>query len=67
MDQHYDSQIRSRNCGDKKLNDEIEDKIVTKNTSEGKSSVQLYGAPHIEFLECERLLVPGVRLHQRFY
>ena len=49
------------------MNDEIKAKIVAKNTSEGKCSVQLYGAPHIDFLECERLLLPGVTLHLRFY
>ena len=53
--------------GDKIMNDEIKAKIVVKNTSEGKCSVQLYGAPHIDFLECERLLLPGVTLHLRFY
>ena len=53
--------------GDKKLNDEIKAKIVAKNTSEGKCSVQLYGAPHFDFLECERLLLPDVTLHLRFY
>ena len=52
---------------DKKLNDEIKAKIVAKNTSEGKFSVQLYGAPHIDFLECYRLLLPGVTLYLRFY
>ena len=53
--------------GDKKLNDEIKAQIVAKNTGEGKCSVQMYGAPHIDFLECERLLLPGVTLHLRFY
>ena len=53
--------------GDKIMNDEIKAKIVAKNTSEGKCSVQLYGAPQIDFLECERLLLPGVTLHLRFY
>ena len=53
--------------GDKNMNDEIKAKIVAKYTSEGKCSVQLYGAPHIDFLECERLLLPGVTLHLRFY
>ena len=45
---------------DKNMNRENRAKIVAKNTSEGK-------APLIDFLECERLLLPGVTLHARFH
>ena len=27
----------------------------------------LYGAPHVDFLDCKRLLLPGVTLHLRLY
>ena len=30
-------------------------------------NLELYGAPHVDFLDCERLLLPGVTLHLRFY
>ena len=30
-------------------------------------SLELYGAPHINLLDCERLLLPGVTLHLHFY
>ena len=33
----------------------------------GTCSVYLYGAPHVDFTDCERLLLPGVTLHLRFY
>ena len=33
----------------------------------GKCTLQLYGAPHVDFLDCERLLLPGATLHLRFY
>ena len=32
-----------------------------------KFNLELYGAPHVDFLDCERLLLPGVTLHLRFY
>ena len=30
-------------------------------------NLELYGAPHVDFLDCERLLLPGVTQHLRFY
>ena len=33
----------------------------------GTCSLYLYGAPHVDFLDCERLLVSGVTLHLRLY
>ena len=30
-------------------------------------NLELYGAPHIDLLDCERLLLPCVTLHLRFY
>ena len=53
--------------GDKTKNAAIKTEIVESFVKEGKCSLQLYGAPHIDFLECERLLLPGVTLHLRFY
>ena len=53
--------------GDKTKNAAIKTEIMASFVKEGKCSLQLYGAPHIDFLECERLLLPGVTLHLRFY
>ena len=33
----------------------------------GICSFYLYVAPHVDFLDCERLLMPGVTLHLRLY
>ena len=33
----------------------------------GTCSLNLYGAPHVDFLDCEWLLLPGVTLHSRLY
>ena len=33
----------------------------------GTCSLYLYAAPHVDFLDCERLLLPGVPLHLRLY
>ena len=33
----------------------------------GTFPLYLYGAPHVDFLDCERLLLPGVTLHLRLY
>ena len=33
----------------------------------GTCSLYLYGAPNVDFLDCERLLLPGVTLHLRLY
>ena len=30
-------------------------------------TTELYGALHIDFFDCEKLLVPGVTLHLRFF
>ena len=51
----------------KKKNLEIKDGIMKKFSDLGKCSLHLYGAPHVDFLDCERVLLPGVTLHLRFY
>ena len=56
-----------RQHGDKQMNDENKAKVVAKNNSEEKCYVQLYGAPHIDLFEFERLRLPGVTLQLRFY
>ena len=33
----------------------------------GTCSLYLYGAPHVDFLDCEWLLLPGLTLHLRLY
>ena len=49
--------------GDKTKNAAIKTEIVASFVKEAKCSLQLY----VDFLECERLLLPGVTLHLRFY
>lgn len=53
--------------GSTKKSLEIKDRLMDKFSTGGKCTLQLYGAPHVDFLDCERLLLPGVTLHLRFY
>ena len=48
-------------------NSEIKDGIMKNFNHLGKCTMHLYGAPHVDFLDCERVLLPGVTLHLRFY
>ena len=48
-------------------NEKEKEKDLASFTELGKFKLQLYGAPHVDFLDCERLLLPGVTLHLRFY
>ena len=51
----------------KKKNVEIKDGMMRNFSDLGKCTLHLYGAPRVDFLDCERLLLPGVTLHLRFY
>ena len=51
----------------KQKNLEVKNKIMKKFAAYGTCSLYLYGAPHVDFLDCERLLLPGVTLHLRLY
>ena len=51
----------------KEKNHEVKNKIMKKFADYGTCSLYLYGAPHVGFLDCERLLLPGVTLHLRLY
>ena len=46
---------------------EVKNKFKKKFADYGTCSLYLYGAPHVDFLDCERLLLPGVTLHLRLY
>ena len=46
---------------------EKKNKIMKKFADYGTCSLYLYGAPHVDFLDCELLLLPGVTLHLRPY
>ena len=46
---------------------EVKNKIMKKFADYGACSLYLYGAPHVDFLDCERLLLPGVTLHLHLY
>ena len=50
-----------------KENHETKTKELDSFRASGQFKLDLYGAPHIDFLDCERLLLPGVTLHLRFY
>ena len=45
---------------------EIKDGNMKKFSDLGKCSLHIYGGPHVDFLDCERVLPPGVTLHLRF-
>jgi len=53
--------------GDAKQYAEQKDKIIDAFTKRGNYNISLYGAPHVDFFECERFLLPGVTLHLRLY
>lgn len=46
---------------------ELKEKDLEYFGKKAEFKLELYGAPHIDFLDCERLLLPGVTLHLRFY
>ena len=50
-----------------KANAEAKEKELNYFRKGEKINLELYGAPHVDFLDCERLLLPGVTLHLRFY
>ena len=51
----------------KEKNLEVKNKIMKNFADYGTCSLYLYGAPHVDFLDCERLLLPGVTFHVRLY
>ena len=58
-----------QNRGDKSTVREV-NKLKEENLKQGKcakNKLQLVGAPHIDFFECEKLLLPGVTLHLRLH
>ena len=46
---------------------EVKNKIMKNFADNGACSLYLYGAPHVDFLDWERLLMPGMTLHLRLY
>ena len=46
---------------------EVKNKIMKKFADYRMCSLYLYGAPHVDILDCERLLLPGLTLHLRLY
>ena len=50
-----------------KSNEELKMKQLDNFRKGEEFKIELYGAPNIDFLGCERLLLPGVSLHLRFY
>ena len=46
---------------------EVKNKIMKKFADYGTCPLYLCGARHVDFLDCERLLLPGVTLHLRLY
>ena len=50
-----------------KANAEAKEKELNDFRKGEQFNLELYGAPHVDFLDCERLLLPGVTLHLRFY
>ena len=49
------------------MSKEVKEKALAEFRKGDQFNLELYGAPHIGFLDCERLLLPGVTLHLRFY
>ena len=49
-----------------KANAEAKEKELNDFRKGEQFNLELYGAPHVDFLDCERLLLPGVTLHLRF-
>ena len=56
-----------RHRGDAKQYAEQKHKIIDAFTKRGNYNISLYGAPHVDFFECERFLLPGVTLHLHLY
>ena len=50
-----------------KSSQEVKEKALAEFRKGDQFNLELYGTPHIDFLDCERLLLPGVTLHLRFY
>ena len=49
-----------------KSSQEVKEKALEDFRKGDQFNLELYGAPHKDFLDCERLLLPGVTLHLRF-
>lgn len=47
--------------------EEMHDKLATAFSNQKDCKMQLYGALHLDFLDCEKLLLPNVTLHVRLY
>ena len=50
-----------------KSNQELKEKQLDNFRKSEELEIDFYGAPHIDFLDCEQLLSPGVSLYLRFY
>ena len=50
-----------------KVNQEVKEKELNDFKKGVQFLLELYGTLHIDFLDCEKLLLPGVTLHLRFY
>ena len=50
-----------------KANAEAKEKELNELWKGEQFNLELYGAPHVDFLDCERLLLPGVTLHLRLH
>ena len=50
-----------------KANAEAKDKEMNDIRKGEQFNLELYGAPHVDFSDSDRLLLPGVTLHLRFY
>ena len=50
-----------------KSSQEVKEKTLAEFRKGDQFNLELCRAPHIDFLDCERLLLPGVTLHLRFY
>ena len=56
-----------RYTANEKSSQEVKEKAWAEFRKGDQFNLELYGAPDIDFLDCERLLLPGVTLHLRFY
>ena len=50
-----------------KSSQEVKEKALEEFRKGDQLKVELYGAPYLDFLDCERLPPPGLTLHLRFY
>ena len=48
-------------------NHEVKEEELNEFREGEQFNLELYGAPHIDFMDCEQLLLPAVTLHLRFY